>query len=156
MGIKMSNLTTKIHDLQLTTLKQIKDERGAVYHYLKSTEPTYKGFGEAYYSKINPNVIKGWKLHYRIHQHFCVPFGAVKIVVFDDRDGSPSKGEFDEIILNDTTNYHLLSMPPGLWYSFKCISDDFALLANIINQEHDVLESINLPLINNNIPYEWK
>lgn len=152
----MINLTTKIHDLQLSVLKQIKDERGAVYHYLKSTDTTYNGFGEAYYSKINPAVIKGWKLHYRIHQNFCVPIGTVKIVVFDDRKDSPSKGEFDEIILNDTTNYHLLSMPPGLWYSFKCISDDYALLANIINLAHDPLESITLPLLNSTIPYDWK
>lgn len=152
----MIDLTTKIHDLQLATLKQIKDERGAVYHYLKSNDSTYKGFGEAYYSKINSGVVKGWKLHNRIHQHFCVPFGAVKIIVFDDRNDSPSKGEFDEIILDDSTNYHLLSMPPGLWYSFKCISENLALLANIIDLAHDPLESITLPLQNSTIPYDWK
>lgn len=156
MGFKMSNLTTKIHDLQLSTLKQIKDERGAVYHYLKSTDNNFKGFGEAYYSKINKEVIKGWKLHHRLHQNFCVPFGEVKIVVFDNRIDSPSRGEFDEIVINDADNYYLLSMPPGLWYSFKCISANFALLANIINEGHDPLESITLPLENSIIPYDWK
>jgi dTDP-4-dehydrorhamnose 3,5-epimerase len=146
----------KIHDLKKTPLKQIKDERGAVYHYLKSTDESFKGFGEVYYSKINPQVIKGWKLHYRLHQNFCVPFGDVKIVVFDCRENSPSKGEFEEIILNDTDNYYLLSMPPGLWYSFKCTSESFALLANVIDQEHDPLESTTLPLQNSTIPYDWK
>ncbi|NDP28060.1 MAG: dTDP-4-dehydrorhamnose 3,5-epimerase [Flavobacterium sp.] len=156
MGIEMINLKTKIHDLELISLKQIKDDRGAVYHFLKSTDSTFKGFGEAYYSKINPEVIKGWKLHHRLCQNFCVPIGAVKIVVYDDRDESPTKGELDEIILNDSNNYCLLSMPAGLWYSFKCISEDFALLANIIDQLHDPLESITLPLENNIIQYEWK
>lgn len=146
----------KIHDLKKTPLKQIKDERGAVYHYLKSTDESFKGFGEVYYSKINPQVIKGWKLHHRLHQNFCVPFGDVKIVVFDYRENSPSKGEFEEILLNDADNYYLLSMPPGLWYSFKCTSENFALLANVIDQEHDPLESTTLPLQNITIPYEWK
>jgi dTDP-4-dehydrorhamnose 3,5-epimerase len=146
----------KIHDLKKTPLKQIKDERGAVYRYLKSTDESFKGFGEVYYSKINPQVIKGWKLHYRLHQNFCVPFGDVKIVVFDCRENSPSRGEFEEILLNDADNYYLLSMPPGLWYSFKCTSENFALLANVIDQEHDPLESTTLPLQNSIIPYEWK
>lgn len=152
----MNSFITKIHDLQIVTLKQISDERGAVYHYLKSGDDSFKGFGEAYYSKINQHVIKGWKLHHRLHQNFCVPFGDVKIVVFDDRIDSPSKGVFDEIVLNDSNKYYLLSMPPGLWYSFKCISEDFALLANIINEGHDPLESITLPLENSIIPYDWK
>lgn len=146
----------KIHDLKKTPLRQIKDERGAVYHYLKSTDENFKGFGEIYYSKINTQVIKGWKLHYRLHQNFCVPFGDVKIVVFDCRENSPSKGEFDEIFLNDSDNYYLLSMPPGVWYSFKCTSENFALLANVIDQEHDPLESTTLPLQNSIIPYDWK
>lgn len=146
----------KIHDLKKTSLKQIKDERGAVYHYLKSTDQNFKGFGEVYYSKINSQITKGWKLHYRLFQNFCVPFGNVKIVVFDPREDSPSKGEVDEILLNDSDNYYLLSMPPGLWYSFKCTSENFALLANVIDQEHDPLESTTLPLQNSIIPYDWK
>ena len=156
MGVKMINNKNKIHDLELIPLNQIKDDRGAVYHYLRSTNSTFKGFGEAYYSKINSKIIKGWKLHNRIYQNLCVPFGEVKFVVYDDRLHSPSRGALMEIILNDTNNYQLLSMPPGLWYSFKCLSEKFALLANIIDQAHDASESENSPLNSSNIPYEWE
>ena len=152
----MSIINTNIHDLRLTTLNQIIDERGAVYHYLKSSQETFKGFGEAYYSKINPAVIKGWKLHSLVHQHFCVPFGEIKIVIYDDRDTSPTKGAIDEFILNDSNEYNLLIMPPRLWYSFKCISNNFALLANIIDQPHSPFEANNLPIMTKIIPYEWK
>ena len=155
MGVIM-DFSTKISDLKLIKLKQIKDDRGAVYHYLKSTDETFKGFGEAYYSKINTGIVKGWKMHNQMHQNFCVPFGVVKIVVFDNREDSKTKGEIAEIILDDDTNYCLLSMPPKLWYSFKCISEHPSLLANIIDQPHDALESITLPLNNSTISYEWK
>ena len=155
MGIAVIS-STKIFDLRLIKLKQIKDDRGAVYHYLKSTDETFKGFGESYYSKINPGIVKGWKIHNRIHQHFCVPSGVVKIVVFDNREDSETKGIIDEIILDDNDNYSLLSMPPKLWYSFKCISHHPSILANIIDRTHDPTESDNIPLVSDEIPYLWK
>lgn len=147
---------TKIEGLTITPLKQIADERGAVFHFLKSDSSNFKEFGEAYFSKINEGIIKGWKFHKRAYQNFCVPFGTVKIVVFDDREGSTTQGSIEEVILDDFNNYFLLSMPPGLWYSFKCESKDFALLSNIINITHSPEESKNLLLETKEIPYDWK
>lgn len=144
-----------IADLIITRLKQIGDERGAVFHFLNSDCPNYKDFGEAYFSKINVGVVKGWKFHKIAEQNLCVPFGAVKIVVFDNRKDSPSKGVVQEILLDDHKNYQLLSMPACLWYSFKSVSDSYSLLANIINIKHSPEESITLPLGTTEIPYEW-
>ncbi len=144
-----------IADLIITPLKQIGDERGAVFHFLKADSPNYKNFGEAYFSKINGGVVKGWKFHKIAEQNFCVPFGAVKIVVFDNRPDSPTCGVVQEILLDDKENYHLLSMPACLWYSFKSVSDNYSLLANIINIKHSPEESITLPLGTTEIPYEW-
>jgi dTDP-4-dehydrorhamnose 3,5-epimerase len=146
----------KIHGLELTILKQIIDQRGAVYHYLKADDENFKGFGEAYYSRVNAGVIKGWKYHYEIHQQFCVPLGAIEIVVYDDRRDSKSYGHVDTILLDDKQNYARLSMPPKLWYSFKCVSKEYSLLANIINQGHRADESKTLPLDTKLIPYEWQ
>lgn len=145
-----------IHDLIIRPLRQIFDERGGVYHFLKASDKSFHGFGEAYYSKINPGVIKGWKFHKQIYQNFCVPIGSVRIVIYDNRYFSPSKGKIDEILLDNSDHYYLLCMPPQLWYSFKCESDGYALLANIIDKPYDPEESINLPLDNKVIPYEWK
>lgn len=144
-----------ITGLKLTRLKQIRDERGAVFHYLKSSLPSFEGFGEVYFSRINSQVVKGWKFHREAIQHFVVPFGAVKIVVFDDRSDSKTRGSINEILLDDDENYQLLAMPPRLWYSFKCESENYALLANVINIQHRPDESENLPLINNRILYDW-
>lgn len=157
MGLEIETmLETKIQGLRLTQLKQISDDRGSVCHYLKSSSPVFKGFGEAYYSRVKENVIKGWKCHRRIFQNFCVPFGRIKIVVYDNRPNSSTQGIFEEIILDDADNYFLLSMPPALWYAFKSESDGFSILANIINMPHDPDESSNLPLDTQEISYEWK
>lgn len=145
-----------IDGLLITPLKQFKDERGAVFHYLRSDSPNFKKFGEAYFSIVNPSVVKGWKIHTKIHQNFCVPHGAIKFVVFDGRENSPSRGIIQEVILDNDKNYSLLSMPCGLWYSFKCMSLESSLISNIIDSPHTPEESRVLPLNTNEIPYVWK
>jgi dTDP-4-dehydrorhamnose 3,5-epimerase len=145
----------KITDLNITPLKQIYDDRGAVFHYLRSDSKNFKAFGESYFSIVNPLIIKGWKYHTKIYQNFCVPHGAIKFVVFDNRENSITKGVIQEIILDNHLNYSLLSMPPELWYSFKCISKEASIISNIIDVPHTSDESKTMSIINNEIPYEW-
>lgn len=145
-----------IEGVVLTPLKQIKDERGAVFHVMKNDSETFYSFGEAYFSKINKKVIKGWKSHKEMKQNFCVPYGKLKLVLFDNRINSNSKGVINEIILSDDKNYIRVTIPENIWYSFKCLSDDYCLLLNIANIKHNKNESIQMDLNNNIIPYTWK
>eukprot|EP01132_Coremiostelium_polycephalum_P010413 gene10413-12786_t len=138
--------TDQINEYTQKAKEQIADERGAVFHYLRADDPAFKGFGEAYYSKVNPGIVKGWKYHREISQEFCVPFGRIDLVVYDGREDSTTFGQIDKITLDDDANYFRLSLPPGLWYSFKATSKTYALLANIIDKPHspgeETLESI--------------
>jgi dTDP-4-dehydrorhamnose 3,5-epimerase len=151
----MGNKITNIQGVSLRKLTQLHDERGAVYHYLKTTSPEFAGFGEIYYSKILSNIVKGWKMHKESIQNFCVPYGVLKIVLVDNRKDSPTVGTINEIILNDSDQYYLLTIPPNIWYSFKSLSPDFTLLSNFINIEHNPSEGENLPLNSPKIKYEW-
>ena len=145
-----------IEGVVLTPLKQIKDERGAVFHVMKNNSETFYSFGEAYFSKINEKIVKGWKSHKEMKQNFCVPYGKLKLVLFDNRINSTSKGVINEIILSDDKNYIRVTIPENIWYSFKCLSDDYCLLLNIANIKHKKNESVQMDLNNNIIPYKWK
>ena len=52
-----------IEGVVVTPLKVIEINSGDVMHAIKSTDHGYSGFGEAYFSGINPGEIKGWKRH---------------------------------------------------------------------------------------------
>lgn len=145
-----------IEGVVLTPLKQINDERGAVFHVIKNDSTTYYSFGEAYFSKINEKIIKGWKLHKQMKQNFCVPFGKLKLVLYDNRIDSPSRNVIDEIILSDDKYYIRVTIPENIWYSFKCISENYCLLLNIASIKHEESESIHMDLKNNIIPYVWE
>ena len=53
---------SEIHDLRITPLRRIPDERGAVMHMLRADDPAFERFGEIYFSLVYPGVVKGWHL----------------------------------------------------------------------------------------------
>jgi len=141
-----------IPDLLITSLNIVSHPKGYIYHALRASSPGYDGFGEAYFSTISQGLTKGWKRHNRLALNLVVPVGGIRFVVYDDRAGSYSTGRFADIRLGININYARLTVPPGLWVAFHGI-DVFNLLMNVIAEEHDPLESDNIPL--EQIDYSW-
>lgn len=140
----------------LKKLNQIIDNRGALFHFISNEDPKFSGFGEAYISKTNPNVIKGWKMHHKMIQNFCVPQGRFLFTLFDYREDSATKGFLNQFTIDDSINYFRLTIPPNIWYSFKCISDTPGLIFNVTNIKHDPNEVELLPIDEDSIiPFRW-
>jgi len=126
---------------------------GDIYHAMKSSAPGYNGFGEAYFSTIESNVIKAWKRHREMTLNLLVPCGAIRFIIFDDRANSISAGIFQVVTLS-LQNYCRLTVPPGLWMGFQGVSVETSLLLNIANIEHDVEEVDRIEV--NKIKFEWE
>lgn len=110
-----------IDGVVLHPLKQIKGSKGDVWHAFKVTDEGYVGFGEAYLSQIKSHEIKGWKRHNKYVLNLVVIVGKIKFVLYDDRDNSPTKGQFEEVILSPNSNYQRLTIAPGIWMAFEGI-----------------------------------
>lgn len=135
-------------------LRRIPDERGSVMHMLKETDPHFTRFGEIYFSTVYPGAVKGWHLHDRMVLHYAVPHGQIKMVLYDDREGSPTRGEVQEIFMGDS-NYVLVRVPAGVWNGFKGIGVVPAVVANCATIPHDPTEIHRLDPHVNDIPYDW-
>ncbi len=144
-----------IDGVLIEPLKTFSDERGKVMRMLRADDPYFKRFGEVYFSKVIPGVIKGWKRHSKMTQHFAVPVGSIKVVLFDDRIVSASKGEVQEVIIGEG-NYCLLRIPPEVWYSFKAIGISPAMIANCTDLAHDPKEVMIAEISDKKIPYKWE
>lgn len=143
-----------IEGVSLHSLKQISVPKGDLWHAFKSTDEGFVGFGEAYFTQIEPHEVKGWKRHNRYTLNIVVVVGAVKFVIFDDRDDSPTKGCFEEIILSPDSNYQRLTVAPGLWMAFAgADSNKTSMLMDLIPEVHDPSESDRLEL--STIHYEF-
>ena len=88
-----------IHDIKITPLKIISDDRGKVMHMLRKDSAIFKSFGEIYFSTIFENSIKAWHLHKNSTLNYACVKGKVKLVLFDDRKNSSTKGSYQELIL---------------------------------------------------------
>jgi dTDP-4-dehydrorhamnose 3,5-epimerase len=130
-----------IEQVVLTPLKCIADDRGAVLHMLRADAPEFSGFGECYFSEIQPGAMKAWKRHSRQTQNVAVPCGRVRFVIFDSRSDSPSFGRLEVFELGRPDAYARLRIPPRVWYGFKCLSQASALVANCPDLPHDPQES---------------
>ncbi|WP_321419178.1 dTDP-4-dehydrorhamnose 3,5-epimerase family protein [uncultured Methanomethylovorans sp.] len=143
-----------IEGVQITKLDIIPDERGMILKMLRNDDPIFQAFGEIYFSTIYPGVVKGWHIHKKMTLNYAVISGAIKLVLYDDRAGSPTKGEVQEIFLG-RENYKLVTIPPMVWNGFKGIGTESAIVANCSNIPHDPEEIGRVDPFENDVPYDW-
>ena len=144
-----------IDGVLVTPRKQISDERGKIMHMLKATDAEFENFGEIYFSCIYPGVVKAWHYHEVMALNYAVPVGQIKLVLFDDREGSRTKGEIQEIFLGED-NYALVTVPPKVWNGFKGVGVGMAVVANCATIPHDPSEIRRLDPQDLKIPYDWQ
>lgn len=143
-----------IEGVKINPLRQIPDERGSVMHMLREDAPYFERFGEIYFSWVYPGVIKAWHLHHEMTLNYAVPAGRVKLVIFDDREGSSTLGELMELVIGDA-RYELVTVPPRVWTGFKGLGTQSSLVANCATIPHRPEEIERLPAISKIISYEW-
>lgn len=134
----------------VTPLPRIANPKGDVYHGLKSSEDSFKGFGEAYFSTVLSGITKGWKQHRVMTLNLVVPVGTIEFHLRSD-DGRFS----DSVRLGDQC-YARLTVPPNVWLAFTGIDETLNLLLNVASIPHDPDEAVNMPLEHFSLPREAK
>ncbi|MFC1888810.1 dTDP-4-dehydrorhamnose 3,5-epimerase family protein [Thermodesulfobacteriota bacterium] len=143
-----------IKDAVVKPLKRIPDERGMIMHMLRSDDPDFEKFGEIYFTVVYPGVIKGWHCHTRQINNYTVVSGMVKIVLYDLREDSPTKGELMEIFAGEQ-NYVFVKIPVGVASGIKGVGTEPAIVANCATEPHTQGEDVRIDPFDEKIPYDW-
>ena len=143
-----------IEGLRIAPLRRIPDERGAVFHMLREDSEGFERFGEIYFSMVYPGVVKAWHQHQRMTLNYAVPVGMIKLVCYDDRTDSPTRGNLVELHVGEL-NYALVTIPPLVWNGFKGEGAAPALVANCSTVPHTPDEITRMDPFTNEIPYDW-
>ena len=125
-----------INGVKITPLSIIDTKGCDVLHAMKISDHGYSGFGEAYFSTIEPDAIKGWKRHKQMVLNLVVPVGTVRFILFDDRDNQDNVNQFQEVTLSIEDGYSRLTIPPMIWVGFQGLGLQKSLVLNIANIEH--------------------
>jgi len=146
-----------IHGVKIKKLKMIPDERGRLMELLRSDDEIFIKFGQVYMTTAYPGVVKGWHYHKRQIDNFVVIQGMMKVVLYDDRPDSPTRGEINEFFMGDY-NPMLLSIPNMVIHGFKCISQNEAIVINCPTEVYDYQnpDEYRIDPHNNDIPYSWE
>lgn len=135
-------------------LRRIPDERGTIMHMLRRDDPHFVDFGEIYFTTVYEGAVKAWHRHHELTLNYACPFGRVKLVLYDDREGSATRGTLVEAFLGPDS--HLLAViPPEVWSGLKGLSEPFALVANCATHPHDPSRTERLDPDGGSIPYDW-
>ncbi len=143
-----------IEGVRVTPLRQIHDERGKIMKMMTSDDDAFSRFGEVYFSGVNPGAVKGWHRHREMTLNYAVVAGMIKFVLIDDRPGSPTEGEVQELFIGPE-NYVLVTVPPMVWNGFKGVSVEPAIVANCTDIPHRPDEIERLDPHGGALPYDW-
>ncbi|MBI2549241.1 dTDP-4-dehydrorhamnose 3,5-epimerase family protein [Candidatus Woesearchaeota archaeon] len=147
-----------IEGVKIKKLKLYKDERGELLEIFRRDDPLFEKFGQAYITTSYPGYVKGWHYHKVQRDNFCCVQGKVKVVLYDDREDSRTKGEVNEFILDRQENPMVLSIPPYVFHGFECASDEQSIILNVPTEpyHHQNPDEYRLPFNTDKIPYTWK
>lgn len=150
-------MTKLIDGVAVKPLKAIPDERGRVMEILRSDDAIFEKFGQCYVTTAYPGVVKAWHYHKVQTDYFCVVAGMMKIVLYDGRDGSPTKGKVNEFFAG-VHNPIVVKIPPLVYHGFKTISESEAVLINCPTEPYRAKEpdEYRLEAHTKDIPYAWE
>lgn len=145
-----------IEGVKIKQLRIIPDERGSLLEILRSDDETFEKFGQVYLSTIYPGVIKAWHYHKKQTDNVACIKGMIKLVLYDNRKDSKTKGEVNELFIGDR-NQVLIQIPKLIYHGWKCIGEGEALVINCPTQVYNYKspDEYRLPFNTKDIPYNW-
>ena len=152
-GVRAKRL---IDGVEIKELRLIPDERGYLMEMMRADDPFFTKFGQVYLSVAYPGVVKGWHYHRVQTDHFTIVRGMMKVVLYDDREDSPTKGEVNEFFMGEL-NPILITIPPGVLHGMKAIGTEPGYLVNCPTETYDYAEpdEFRVDPHDNDIPYDW-
>jgi len=146
-----------IHGVVTKKLKVLPDERGRLVEIIRKDDEIFKKFGQVYMTTAYPGVVKGWHYHKKQIDNFAVVRGMIKLVLYDNRIDSPTKGETNEFFLGEH-NHMLVQIPNLVLHGFKCVSEEEAICINCPTEvyNYDQPDEFRVDPHKNDIPYSWK
>lgn len=112
---------------------------------------------QVYQSRLFAGALGAWSCHGRTTDRLFVNQGLVKVVLYDDRNGSNTKGRLIELHAGDTRPC-LIVIPPGIWHGLQCLGNIDALVLNCPTEAYNYADPdhYRLPWDTPEIPYVWK
>lgn len=145
-----------IEGVKVKKLKVIPDDRGLLMEMMRADDPFFQRFGQVYLSVCNPGYAKGWHYHKIQTDHFVVVKGQGRVVLYDQREDSPTRGQTEEFSMGER-NPILLVIPPYVLHGITPDGDEPCYLVNTPTEPYDyeTPDEYRVPFDDSSIGYDW-
>lgn len=111
----------------------------------------------SYCFTVRPGYVKGWGIHRRHEDRYFVLFGEFEVVLYDEREDSPTRGLVSKVYLTEHRR-RLMNIPAGIWHADHNVGSKDAVMINFptIPYDHASPDKYRLPLDTDRIPYRFE
>ncbi|UCD92581.1 MAG: dTDP-4-dehydrorhamnose 3,5-epimerase family protein [Methanobacteriota archaeon] len=145
-----------IDGVSVRELRQIHDERGYLMELMRSDWEEFENFGQVYMTSAYPGVVKAWHYHKAQTDNFICVFGMAKVVLYDPREDSPTKGKINEFFVGEKKPL-LIRIPPLVYHGFKAVGHEKAVIVNVPTKLYDYEnpDEHRVPYDSKDVDYDW-
>ncbi len=93
------------------------------------------GVDQVFQVWLGPREVSAWHAHRRTRDRLFANFGAVRIVLYDARAGSPSFGVINEFRFGEHRPA-LVVVPPGVWHGVENLRDEHSGVLNLVDRAY--------------------
>jgi dTDP-4-dehydrorhamnose 3,5-epimerase len=153
-----NKLGETIEGVSIREVRHVPRDHGVITEIFRPEwDPGGRPVVHIYQSRLFPGALGAWSCHQQTTDRLFVSQGLVKIVLYDAREHSKSKGRLMELHAGDARPC-LIVVPPGIWHGMQNLGDIDALVLNCPTEAYNYSnpDHYRLPFDSPEIPYVWK
>jgi dTDP-4-dehydrorhamnose 3,5-epimerase len=148
----MAVLVPTIDGVEVKELVTHSDERGFFREVIRETDEFFGHFGQWSHSLMYPGTAKAWHVHARqTDWWYCI--GALKVALYDTREGSPTRGRLMEFFMGDQYGARSVKIPPGVAHGCRAL--ELTHLLYVTSNVYDPSDEGRIPHDDPAIGYDW-
>lgn len=150
-------MARNIAGVRVERLAGYHDNRGSLVPFMDFSKPFWsEPIVHAYEFTLRPGRIKGWGMHRRQADRYFVQTGDLRIVLYDGREGSPTKGNFCQFWFAGN-GWLLLYIPPGVWHATQNWGTTLGRIVNFGTARFDTADpdKARIDPHSSVIPFDW-
>lgn len=123
--------------VRVRDLTKMPDERGFFVEIMRDDWKDFLEGEKVVQSNLlmnYPGIIRAWHRHERGQvDYWIVLKGSLKICVYDDREGSETKGQLNELVASED-RLQVVRIPGHYWHGIKTVSDEPSLTLYLVSR----------------------
>lgn len=144
-----------IEGVKIKLLKVNLDKRGDFRELLRFNEGLLDKIAQVSIGRTLPGVIKAFHWHKNQDDIFYVLKGNIRVVLYDPRENSTTKGITQELFLGESYTPQALFVPRGIFHGYQVIGEKEVEVLYIMNQVYDPSDEHRISYNDPSIGFNW-